>query len=71
MEPTILLLKNEILRCENEIKYNNKFLELEKEFYPERYKNSMIRINSFTHKKESYQRAMEILENSQTREDEK
>ena len=51
MEYAIKLLTEAIRICESNIIYNSKFLEIEKLYYPERYKNTIIKIQRETNKK--------------------
>lgn len=62
MEISIKLLKDSIEICENAISYNSKFISIEKEFYPDRYKHTMRKIHKLEIMIESYKKSKELLE---------
>jgi hypothetical protein len=62
---TIDLLNEEIKRCDAIIKYNLKYLPIEKANYPNRVKNSEIEIAVAKNKKESYLKAIKKLNDSE------
>jgi hypothetical protein len=58
MDLAIKLLNDSIEKCKSAIEYNSKFLTVEEQFFPERYKNSMIKIRRLTNMIESYKTAI-------------